>query len=339
MGENYLNSYTFTTSLKETYETIKNELDLDQSIEKWIIKDDIVYNEDYVNDFITTYKLQKYEDFRHKNKTNVNKALHTNDSIMDINWDNRHLENEFDHIKKIEIFNEQLKKKEEIVNNNIKYENYYKKCQEFIIKSKLILVEKLNPTHLMKTQNLSNFLEEFLLVKLKNLYQYKQREIISSSKWFNLQLDGLNYDKKHDIEENIKKSKKLVTQLCYLLYYVPKTKELMNNIMMLNFTGNYETQWYYKSMRNKFKYQSESYLTRLYYFTGMTFNWSGWFSYLYEKASLDLNYISFLRKKYNVGKDDFDELDFVDFITNGELNEGQLFFENKNPCWTKMEIK
>jgi hypothetical protein len=51
----------------------------------------------------------------------------------------------------------------------------------------------------------------------------------------------------------------------------------------------------------------------------MSFNWSGWFSYLYKKATLDLEYIAFLRKKYNVGGDKFDDLDFVEYITGDDF--------------------
>jgi len=127
-------------------------------------------------------------------------------------------------------------------------------------------------------------------------------------------LHRLYYDKNYDRKKEDEKAEKMVKGLLMIIYYIPKSKELINNILCLDFINNKENNWLLKRMKLHFKYASESYLTRWYYYTGMTWDWSGWFTYLYNKATLDIDYITFLRKKYNVNNETFDEFDYLEYI-------------------------
>jgi hypothetical protein len=81
-----LDSYSFLSKIKNAYNEIKDELKYDLSIETWLIMDNIVYNEDFVNQVITTHKHKLNEEYKYKTRHDVIEKMHINHKFIDMTW-------------------------------------------------------------------------------------------------------------------------------------------------------------------------------------------------------------------------------------------------------------
>ena len=84
-----METYLFVNVIKNIYiqhkEEWENNLKLNQT---WIIDDNLMDEYEKVNNYITTYKKNIYNKTKYKTIIDVNKAMLTDDEILDINWNN-----------------------------------------------------------------------------------------------------------------------------------------------------------------------------------------------------------------------------------------------------------
>jgi len=310
-----IDSYSFLSYIKNSFNEVKEDIEYNSLIEKWHIYDQIIYNLDKIKEHEINYKLKLNENRNYETKQNLYKALHSNDTILDLQWDIKNKLSKFNHEKNETIYNEKLKNHDEINSMNEQYNNYLTNAFEFLKNTKLLLVTNLKPTDILSTQKLSDFLNQYI-IKLKDCYKYKFNEELCFNSLQYRYFHGLNYEKNNDYKIADENAKLMVKQLIMIIYYIPKANELINDILFFDFMRNKSNEYLLKSMKNRFKYDKESYLTKLYYFTGLSWNWSGWITYLYNKVKLDLDYIDFLRKCYNVNNETFDKIDFIEYLLN-----------------------
>jgi len=300
--------YNVIQIFKQMNQTIS--IKFDKNISLWYFQDNIQYEYERLKDYVTIAKIgiaaerkceqeQKFID----SISQVNTGNKLADALIEMDYEHQKIIATEKRDRCIERMQQIPVSIDEVNHTCQVYHEFTKRAKKFLSDTGLLV--HINTDPLLNKQQCYHFIRSYFnsltnyVTMNKYIYDYKDKD--------------KNYNAHHDENQKYKVLNEKFIFLRKLLYYIPETKDMINDMLFQCFLDHKTTIYITNYFTNSYHYR-KSKISYVYYFTGST-----WFSgiyYYFKNMQNDVEYISFLKKHYV--NHEYVNIDFVAYMLQEE---------------------